>query len=142
MKIYVVNYDELNKRKTDAEVVADLVKFWDEATIKTREEMGSFLRETLSRLAEGAAYDIAWDDTTDVRLRQLIPSRIREASPDVLVTYNLAGFELTTLTDGLGYNLVSCRQIHFVEKDSLPNEVYLQKDRSINIFIVKKSTVC
>lgn len=132
MKIAVVNYDELNERKTDVEVISDLVSFYDEATEDVRTQMGSEFRSNLKCLKNGMAADIVWVDTKDVGMRQLIPSRLIEDLPDILVSYNGAGFEWTTLTDGFGYNRIPCMQVHFVR--DIPT-VAREKVKGINIFI-------
>lgn len=59
---------------------------------------------------------------------------IRKAEADLFVNFNLAGFEQSTLTDGLAYNLLDCKQIHILLEQKLPNEKYLEKQLSISMF--------
>lgn len=137
MKITVVSYEELNLRKSDAEVIDDLRTFLKDLGEDKLEELGTRYRLLLENaINTGAA--IEWVDTRDAIRRQLIPGMIKENIPDVLISYNLAGFEWTTLTDGLGYNLINCLQLHFIEKDELANEEMLDKLRGINLFIYDK----
>lgn len=53
---------------------------------------------------------------------------------DLLITFNLAGFEQCTLTDSVSYNLFKCKQVHFILDRNLPNEKYLEKPLSISMF--------
>lgn len=59
---------------------------------------------------------------------------MRESKPDIVFTFNLSGFNQTTLTDNISYNLLPCKQIHIITKDNLPNEKYLEKQLSISMF--------
>ncbi len=47
---------------------------------------------------------------------------IQAAQPDLLITEDLEGFEMSTLTDAVTYNLLHCRQLHLLLRDpaSLP----------------------
>lgn len=137
MRITVVSYEELNLRKSDAEVIDDLRTFLKDLGEDKLEELGAKYRLLLEN-AINSGVDIEWADTSDAIRRQLIPGMIKENMPDVLISYNLAGFEWTTLTDGLGYNLINCLQLHFIEKDELANEEMLDKLRGINLFIYDK----
>lgn len=56
---------------------------------------------------------------------------IRNASPDILITEDLEGFEMCTLTDAVSYNLIHCRQFHFLFSDHPENEKYLAKQLSL-----------
>lgn len=137
MKISVVYYEELNSKKESAEVIEDVITYYDNSDDMTRLEWGQKLRGELENLHKTKRAEIHFVETGDGK-RKLITSQILAVEPDLLVTYNLAGFELCTLTDGLSYNLLSCRQLHFIEKDNCPNEKYLQKDKSINMFLTVK----
>lgn len=53
---------------------------------------------------------------------------------EIIITFNLAGFDISTLTDGLSYNLVNSKFIHFLLHENLPNEKYLSKQLSISMF--------
>lgn len=63
-----------------------------------------------------------------------IQRKVKELSPEVLITVDLAGFEQRTLTDNISYNLLDCKQIHFILNRNLPNERYLEKPLSISMF--------
>lgn len=53
---------------------------------------------------------------------------------DLLITFNLTGFEQSTLAGGISYNLLNCKQIHFLLDRNLPNESYLSKQLSLSMF--------
>lgn len=59
---------------------------------------------------------------------------IRKENPDLLVTLDLAGFDRTTFTDGVAYNLLDCKQVHLILHENLDNEKYLAKPLSIAMF--------
>ena len=59
---------------------------------------------------------------------------IKVAEADLLVTLDLAGFDRTTLTDHISYNLLDCKQIHFIARSDLNNECILKKPLSIAMF--------
>lgn len=61
-------------------------------------------------------------------------SVIRTQNPDILINFNLSGFELCTLTDNVSYNLLNCKQIHILLDRNLKNEKYLSKPLSIAMF--------
>ena len=46
--------------------------------------------------------------------RQIACADIRQAQADLFITFNLAGFEQCTLTGGVAFNLLDCKQIHFL----------------------------
>ncbi|MCR5477430.1 MAG: hypothetical protein K6E92_07435 [Lachnospiraceae bacterium] len=56
---------------------------------------------------------------------------IRQSAPDVLITEDLEGFEMCTLTDAVSYNLIHKRQFHFLLKDHIEDEKYLAKQLSL-----------
>lgn len=53
---------------------------------------------------------------------------------DLLITFDLAGFERSTLANGISYNLLNCKQIHFLLNKNLSNESYLSKQLSLSMF--------
>lgn len=61
-------------------------------------------------------------------------SQIKRFNPDILITFNLTGFEQRTLAGSLAYNLLKCKQIHFLLDSNLKNEEYLKKQLSISMF--------
>lgn len=139
MKIVVVNYDELNQRKNSEDVIGDVVLFFERCSEADREELGSALRGQLEELAENRKAMVEFADTSDDLKRVYLTENLKKMEIDLLVTYNLAGFELSTLTDGLAYNLVDCRQLHLISREDLISEKYLEKDKSINMFFGKIS---
>lgn len=138
MRILVVNYDEINPRPDKEKVVADICSFYYDAEDVIKENLGSDVRNQLEKLIVTNDAEVIFADTEKIEQRKLLYSTLKEIEPDLLVTYNLAGFELCTLTDSLSYNLLDCRQIHFVDRKDCPNNMYLEKEKSINIFIVNR----
>ncbi len=59
---------------------------------------------------------------------------IKDENPELLILYNLYGFEQSTLMEGVAYNLLSCKQIHIITQKNLYNENYLSKQLSISMF--------
>ena len=141
MKIAVVNYNELNNCPSNEQVIDDIRRLFLYAPIDIKEDMGKDLREKLDILSniespfEENLNSIYFFDTSKTSSRYKIEQFIEETSPDLLVSYNLAGFELSTLADSLVYNLINCRQFHIIKKKNLPNEIYLSKLRSLNLFL-------
>ena len=66
--------------------------------------------------------------------RQIACADIRQAQADLFITFNLAGFEPCTLTGGVAFNLLDCKQIHFLLDAKLENEKYLARLLSISMF--------
>lgn len=60
--------------------------------------------------------------------------KIQYAGADMVVTVNLSGFEFTTLTGGISYNLWDTKFVHFLIKRNLKNEPVLDKPLSISMF--------
>jgi len=131
LKIFVVNYDELNPRRSIEQIADDIYNSFLTADQAMLEEMGTELR---ARLPYKDEYEIEFADTAQSSSRACLINNIRKCKADLLVTYNLAGFELSTLMDSLGYNLVDCRQFHFVMKKELLQSEYMKKEKSINMF--------
>lgn len=138
MKILVVSYDELNPRPDKEQVISDVCAFYNDAMDVTKENLGNDIRYQIKALINSKEAEVIFADTEDPEQRKLLYGILKEIEPDLLVTYNLAGFELCTLTDSLSYNLLDCRQFHFVDRDGCPNNKYLAKERSINLFIVDR----
>lgn len=61
-------------------------------------------------------------------------SGLQALAPDILVTTDLLGFEQCTLTDGISYNLLNCKQIHLLLRENPANEKYLEKQLSMAMF--------
>lgn len=60
--------------------------------------------------------------------------KLKETMPDILIGVNLYGFEQSTLTDNVSFNLLDCKQVHLLTQDELKNEKYLSKQLSIAMF--------
>ena len=138
MKILVVSYEELNPRPDKEQVISDVCAFYSDAMDVTKENLGNDIRYQIKALINSKEAEVIFADTEDPEQRKLLYGILKEIEPDLLVTYNLAGFELCTLTDSLSYNLLDCRQIHFVDRNDCPNNKYLEKERSINLFMVDR----
>ena len=137
MKIVVINYDELNKRPSKEQVISDLIKVYKEASSTCLEDMGSVLKDQIdSVISNQNNADISFMNT-DLSNRNTLEKYVKKENPNLLISYNLAGFELSTLTDSVLYNLLDCRQFHLITKDNVPNEKYLEKLLSINLFIFR-----
>lgn len=59
---------------------------------------------------------------------------IKRKAPDLLITLDLAGFDRTTFTDGVAYNLLDCKQLHLLLREGLEQETLLKKPLSIAMF--------
>lgn len=60
--------------------------------------------------------------------------RVQNGGADLVITINLPGFEFTTLTGGISYNLWNTKFVHFLLKRNLKNEPVLEKPLSISMF--------
>lgn len=63
-----------------------------------------------------------------------IYQEICRIQPALLITVNLAGFELLTQKKDILYNLLECKSIHLLLKKGLVNEKYLNRTLSIAMF--------
>ncbi len=70
----------------------------------------------------------------DLELSKDIIGDIKKRRLDLLLTVDLAGFDRCTLTDNIAFNLLDCKQIHFLFNRDLSNEQYLEKMLSIAMF--------
>lgn len=59
---------------------------------------------------------------------------IMSRQPELLITVDLPGFEQSTLTDNIAYNLLNCKQLHLLLHDNLSNESYLGRPLNIAMF--------
>ena len=73
-------------------------------------------------------------------LEQFNLTRIQFSGADLVVTVNLYGFEFTTLTGGISYNLWNTKFVHFLLDENLPDEKYLAHPLSISMFFFCKAT--
>lgn len=138
MKIYTVAYDELGDSPSTEDVIKDIVEYFASIDDCQREELGTVLISQLKELTEKGTAEVIWVDTTKTNRPYIAENLRKQDDIDLLVTYNLAGFELSTLTDGLAYNLVDCRQFHFIKNEICSKNEVLNKQRSINMFIVER----
>lgn len=83
----------------------------------------------------------SWNSVEDYTLNLDNLQKIQSASPDFVITINLAGFEFTTLTGGISYNLWNTKFVHFILEKHLKNEVFLNKPFSISMFFYCKGQV-
>ena len=72
--------------------------------------------------------------TVSVELSDKLPQGSSLAAEDLLVTFNLSGFEQQTLAGGISYNLLNCKQIHILLDQNLPCEEKLALPLSISMF--------
>lgn len=73
-----------------------------------------------------------------VELMEVLPVGLKLEAEDLLVTFDLSGFERQTLTGSISYNLLNCRQIHILLNDKLPCEKRLAMPLSISMFFFCK----
>ena len=59
---------------------------------------------------------------------------LSKESFDLIITFDLAGFEQTTLMGGISYNLVNSKFVNFLLHENLQNEKYLSRQLSISMF--------
>ena len=53
---------------------------------------------------------------------------------DLIITFDLVGFEQMTLMGGISYNLVNSKFVNFLLHENLQNEKYLSKQLSLSMF--------
>ena len=137
MKIFVVSYDELNSKPTCEHVIRDLKDVYNRASEEVLAQMGRQIRDDLYNVSDIAETDIEYAQTEDKKMRQQLIEQCKNSKATLLVTYNLAGFEQETLTDGIAYNLVDCRQFHIINASNPEIEKKIEnKVKSINMFFV------
>lgn len=69
-------------------------------------------------------------------------AKIKEETPDLLVTENLEGFEMETLTDAVAYNLLHNRQLHMMWDIPTGYAKYLEKQLSLWMYFYAKDEAC
>lgn len=137
MKILVVTYAELNSKPSKQTVIEDLQRIYRNSDENVISKVGRHVRNLLEGLEINSDVDISYTDTSSVKTRQTLVEQCRNNEPDIVVTYNLAGFEQETLTDGIAYNLVDCRQFHIINAGNPEIEKKIEnKVKSINMFFV------
>ena len=60
----------------------------------------------------------------------------------LIITFDLVGFEQTTLMDGILYNLVSSKFLNFMLRKNLANEKFLSRQFSISMFFYCRGVFC
>jgi hypothetical protein len=63
-----------------------------------------------------------------------ISREIRAEAPNLIVTEDLEGFEMTTLAEGVFYNLLRCRQLHLLWNLKEGFEEILRSHMSLNMY--------
>lgn len=84
------------------------------------------LCEVIKNILDRVSFEIYEDG------QKVNPRSLKEA--DLLITFDLTGFEQSTLAGGISYNLLNCKQIHFLLNRNLSNESYLSKQLSLSMF--------
>jgi hypothetical protein len=87
----------------------------------------------LEKLEADTNYEVIYAGEETAPKRNLF-SRVKELQPDVLITVDLLGFEQSTLTDNISYNLLDCKQIHLLLNEKNNKEHFLNKQLSISMF--------
>lgn len=96
----------------------------------TREtELIEQLKAVLLKMKDIVSVEV-WSDLVEKNIRDYI----KKERIDLLITFDLVGFEQTTLTGGIAYNVLDCKQIHFLLEKNFPNEHLLSKQLSIAMF--------
>ena len=88
-----------------------------------------FMKENLQTMGRDIAIEL-WQEPG----RPVTCADIKKSEADLFVNFNLSGFEQSTLTDGIAYNLLDCKQVHFLLADELANEKFLARLLSISMF--------
>lgn len=91
------------------------------------------LKEKMEKSAQNITLGITVEIWDSARC-QITCADIKKSEADLFINFNLSGFGQSTLTDGIAYNLLNCKQIHILLKDKLPEEKYLAKRLSISMF--------
>lgn len=98
-----------------------------------KEKLEGSSQNTLQNIPHNAFPNITveiWDSASP----QITCADIKKSEADLFINFNLSGFGQSTLTDGIAYNLLDCKQIHILLKDNLAEEKYLAKQLSISMF--------
>ena len=98
-----------------------------------KEEIEGGSRELLQNISNGKSQGVTVEIWDSAKL-PVTCAEIKKSDADLFINFNLAGFEQSTLTDGIAYNLLDCKQIHILLEDHLPQEKYLAKQISISMF--------
>ena len=80
-------------------------------------------------------------DKLEIRLltcqdNENIFSALTEFAPSILITENLAGFNLGTLSGGLAYNLINAIQLHIISNENKISESdYMQLSKPLSLLM-------
>ena len=112
-----------------------------QASSKQMQKTLSLMKEKMEgkyqNFSQGVSQHIAQSISVEICGNKKLPitcADIRKSEADLFINFDLAGFEQSTLTDGIAYNLLDCKQIHILLRDKLPGERYLAKQLSISMF--------
>lgn len=61
--------------------------------------------------------------------------RLRKMDADYLLSFDMAGFEMGTLTEDSAYNLLYAKQIHILFQNHQKYRTYLRQDLAMNLFL-------
>lgn len=92
-------------------------------------KMLELLQDKLQLLYGDMSVEV-WDNGK----KEITLADVKQSEADLFVNFNLSGFEQDTLTGGIAYNLLNCKQIQILFDAKLPNEKYLSKQLSIAMF--------
>ncbi len=96
---------------------------------KEGDKLLEILKTELQKVSSTIVIDV-WDNAKKI----ITNEDIKKAEADLFISFNLAGFDHSTLTGGVAYNLLDCKQIHILLEKRLPNELLLSKQLSISMF--------
>lgn len=112
--------------QTSSEQMQKAIKLMKERLEQKRQDC---LRDASQSAAQQIAVEV-WGDTKP----PITCADIRKSGAGLFINFDLAGFGQSTLTDGIAYNLLDCKQIHILLRDRIPEEKYLAKQLSISMF--------
>ncbi|WP_026650964.1 hypothetical protein [Butyrivibrio proteoclasticus] len=102
---------------------------------KNIENITDEIREMLAECVNDTIYSHTKDESSDTdsgvtatniklfkcKAGDNIMSQLENFKPDLLITENLAGFNMTTLMDSIAYNKIHALQIHVISDDPVLN---------------------
>lgn len=84
---------------------------------KTKEENAGWAAEHVREYLQKSGFTAEWFDTeSEEGKRVLTEDNLKQA--DLIVTFDLAGFERNTQSGSFLYNILPVKSIHFVEKET------------------------
>lgn len=88
---------------------------------------------------KGALVETSVIETGDPNAAEILSGH---KDQDILIVFDLAGFEAETLTGGRSYNLSNAKQVHVLLADTFANEKYLADPLSIALFFYCADMAC